>query len=157
MNNEVVVFTDGGCSGNPGPGAWGAIVIADGTTRQYSGSAADTTNNRMELTAAIEALSAVKKIPEFTGRPVILNIDSQYVKGGITDWIQKWKTRNWKNSERKPVKNKDLWETLDALNASMLVKWNWVKGHSGIVYNEMCDQLCREELEKLAAQNNPQN
>ena len=146
--SEIVIYTDGGCSGNPGPGGWGVVVIADGQARQLSGGEYETTNNRMELTAAIQALSIIKNTPGFSERPVTLNIDSQYVKNGITVWIKGWKTKGWRTTDKKPVKNQDLWVQLDALNASLNVSWNWVKGHAGIQYNEICDQLCQEEIKK---------
>ena len=102
----------------------------------------------MELTAAIQALSIIKNTPGFSERPVTLNIDSQYVKNGITVWIKGWKAKGWRTADKKPVKNQDLWIQLDALNASLNVSWNWVKGHAGIQYNEICDQLCQEEIKK---------
>ena len=146
--NEITVYTDGGCSGNPGPGGWGVVVIANGEARQLSGGEHVTTNNRMELTAAIQALSVIKNTPSFSGLPVTVNIDSQYVKNGITVWIKGWKAKGWQTADKKPVKNKDLWEQLDALNCTLNVRWNWVKGHAGIEFNEVCDQLCQEEIKK---------
>lgn len=144
--DEVTIYTDGGCSGNPGPGGWGVVVIYNGTARELSGGEHETTNNRMELTAAINALSIVVNTPQFAGLPVTLNIDSQYVKNGITSWIKSWKAKGWKTADKKPVKNKDLWEKLDALNSRLNVNWNWVKGHAGIEYNEVCDQLCQKQI-----------
>lgn len=146
--NEVTIYTDGGCSGNPGPGGWGVVVIFNGEARQLSGGEKNTTNNRMELTAAINALSIVKNTKEFSGIPVTLNIDSQYVKNGITVWIKNWKLKGWKTADKKPVKNQDLWIHLDELNSALNVTWNWVKGHAGIEYNEICDQLCQKEIAK---------
>ncbi len=146
--NEITIYTDGGCSGNPGPGGWGVVVIFNGEARQLSGGEKNTTNNRMELTAAINALSVVKNTKEFTGIPVTLNIDSQYVKNGITVWIKSWKQKGWKTADKKPVKNQDLWIQLDELNSALNVSWNWVKGHAGIEYNEVCDQLCQKEIAK---------
>ncbi len=146
--NEVIIYTDGGCSGNPGPGGWGVVVIFNGEARQLSGGEKNTTNNRMELTAAINALSIVKNTKEFSGIPVTLNIDSQYVKNGITVWIKNWKLKGWKTADKKPVKNQDLWIQLDELNSALNVSWNWVKGHAGIEYNEICDQLCQKEIAK---------
>lgn len=145
---EITIYTDGGCSGNPGPGGWGIVVIADGVAKQLSGGEKLTTNNRMELTAAIMALTVVKNTEGFAGRPVTVNIDSQYVKNGITSWIKSWKAKGWKTADKKPVKNQDLWEVLDGLNSSLTVNWNWVKGHAGIEYNEVCDQLCQAEIAK---------
>lgn len=147
-SNEIVIYTDGGCSGNPGPGGWGVVVIYNGQARQLSGGEYHTTNNRMELMAAINALSIVVNTEVFKGLPVTVNIDSQYVKNGITSWIKGWKAKGWRTSDKKPVKNQDLWEKLDALNSSLNVTWNWVKGHAGVQYNEVCDQLCQEEIEK---------
>ena len=149
MENEIIIYTDGGCSGNPGPGGWGIVVIADGQEKQLSGGEKVTTNNRMELTAAIAALSVVKNTPQFSGRPVKVNIDSQYVKNGITSWIKGWKAKGWITSGKEPVKNQDLWMVLDELNCSLPVEWNWVKGHAGIKYNEICDSLCQSEIKKF--------
>lgn len=145
---DIVVYTDGGCHGNPGPGGWGIVVIADGVAKQLSGGEKFTTNNKMELTAAIAALSVIKNTPSFAGRKVVVNIDSQYVKNGITTWIHSWKKKGWITAEKKPVKNQELWIQLDNLNSSMEVTWNWVKGHAGVEYNEICDQLCQSEIAK---------
>ncbi len=146
--NEVTIYTDGGCSGNPGPGGWGVVVIYNGEARELSGGEKNTTNNRMELTAAIKALSVIKNTPDFKSLPITLNIDSQYVKNGITVWIKNWKAKGWRTADKKPVKNQDLWVQLDELNSSLNVNWNWVKGHAGIEYNEICDQLCQKEIAK---------
>ena len=145
----IVVYTDGGCHGNPGPGGWGCVVIAEGDARELSGGEAVTTNNRMELTAAIMALTAIYNTERFKGRPVAVYSDSQYVKNGITSWIQNWKKNGWKTSQKKPVLNQELWQQLDALNTALPVSWNWVKGHAGIQYNEVCDQLCQDEIAKF--------
>ncbi len=143
---KIIVYTDGGCSGNPGPGGWACVIIAEGQARQLSGGEKLTTNNKMELMAAISALSAIKNTARFAGIPVEVNIDSQYVKNGITQWIFSWKKKGWKTADKKPVKNQDLWMALDALNSSMSVEWKWVKGHAGVEYNEVCDSLCQEEI-----------
>lgn len=148
---EIVIYTDGGCSGNPGPGGWGIVVIADGVAKQLSGGEKLTTNNRMELTAAIAALTVIHNTPGFAQRPVTVNIDSQYVKNGITTWIKGWKSKGWKTADKKPVKNQDLWVKLDELNAVLKVNWNWVKGHAGVEYNEICDSLCKMEMDKYKA------
>lgn len=148
VNSDIVIYTDGGCSGNPGPGGWAIVVEADGQTKTLSGGARSTTNNRMELTAAIMALTVVKNTEQFAGRKIFINIDSQYVKNGITSWIKNWKSKGWKTSEKKPVKNQDLWMQLDELNSMLEVEWNWVKGHAGIEYNEICDSLCQNEIKK---------
>lgn len=145
---DIVVYTDGGCHGNPGPGGWGIVVIADGVAKQLSGGEKFTTNNKMELTAAIAALSVIKNTPSFAGRKVVVNIDSQYVKNGITTWIHSCKKKGWITADKKPVKNQELWIQLDNLNSSMEVTWNWVKGHAGVEYNEICDQLCQSEIAK---------
>ena len=146
--DQVIIYTDGGCSGNPGPGGWGVVVIYKNQARQLSGGEHNTTNNRMELMAAINALSVVKNTPDFSGLPVTVNIDSQYVKNGITVWIHSWKKKGWVTADKKPVKNKELWLQLDELNSALDVTWNWVKGHAGIEYNEVCDQLCQAEIKK---------
>jgi ribonuclease HI len=135
---QVEIFTDGACSGNPGPGGWGAILRYGDTVRELSGGEADTTNNRMELTAAIEALNALKRPCD-----IVLTTDSIYVKDGITSWIDGWKKRGWKNSQKKPVKNEDLWKALDAARSRHTVEWKWVKGHAGHAENERCDELAR--------------
>lgn len=148
MENDIVIYTDGGCSGNPGPGGWGAVILADGSELRLSGGEHNTTNNRMELMAAISALSTVANTPDFNNRPVSVYADSQYVKNGITSWITNWKKNGWRTAAKKPVLNQDLWQKLDALNSSLNVSWNWVKGHAGIEYNEVCDQLCQTEIAK---------
>jgi ribonuclease HI len=145
---EIIVYTDGGSSGNPGPGGWGIVVIANGEARQLSRGEKITTNNRTELTAAISALSVIQNTPSFNGKKIIVNIDSQYVKNGITVWIKSWNQKGWKTADKKPVKNQDLWQQLDELNSNLNVEWNWVKGHAGIEYNEICDQLCQKEIAK---------
>jgi ribonuclease HI len=135
---SVEIFTDGACSGNPGPGGWGAILRWDGQERELSGGEAETTNNRMELTAAIEALRALKRAVR-----VDLHTDSVYVKDGITKWIHGWKAKGWKTAAKKPVKNQDLWRALDEALADHEVTWHWVKGHAGHPENERADALAR--------------
>ena len=147
-SSEIIVYTDGACSGNPGPGGWGCVILADGIEYRASGGEKITTNNRMELCAAIAGLSGIIQNDEWKSRPVILHIDSQYVKNGITSWIKGWKAKGWCTADKKPVKNKDLWEILDSLNSQLNVKWEWVKGHSGVKYNEICDKLATSEVEK---------
>ena len=137
----VEIFTDGACSGNPGPGGWGAILRYGDTEKELSGGEAETTNNRMELTAAIEALNALKRPCE-----IVLTTDSTYVKDGITSWIDGWKKRGWKNSQKKPVKNEDLWKALDEARSRHAVEWKWVKGHAGHAENERCDELARNAM-----------
>ncbi len=137
----VVIFTDGACSGNPGPGGWGALLRFGETERELSGGEAETTNNRMELTAAIKALEALK-------RPcrVELYTDSSYVKDGITGWIVRWRQNGWKTAAKKPVKNADLWQALDQALQRHEINWHWVKGHAGHPDNERADRLAREGM-----------
>ncbi|MCI1209481.1 MAG: ribonuclease HI [Treponema sp.] len=151
-NSEIIIFTDGGCSGNPGPGGWAAVILADGKEIQLSGGAAQTTNNRMELSAAISALENVAGNPCMKNRGISIYSDSQYVKNGITVWIKGWKARGWKTADKKPVKNQDLWQKLDLLanSTGKTVSWKWVKGHAGIKYNELCDTLCGKEIAKFS-------
>ena len=137
----VVIYTDGACSGNPGPGGWGALLTFDGRERELSGGARETTNNRMELTAAIEALKALKRPCRVT-----LWTDSAYVKDGITKWIHNWKAKGWKTANKKPVKNADLWQALEAAMARHDVTWKWVKGHAGNPGNERADKLARDAI-----------
>lgn len=144
--NIVQIFTDGACSGNPGPGGWGAVLKYGGTIKELSGAEIMTTNNRMELMAAIMALEALKRPCEAS-----LTTDSKYVMDGITKWIFGWKKKNWKKSDNKPVINVDLWQRLDAANSRHKVTWKWVKGHNGHPENERCDELARMAI--LAANN----
>jgi ribonuclease HI len=137
----VIIYSDGACSGNPGPGGWGAVLIYGNKRRELSGGEAETTNNRMELRAATEALLALK-------RPVTaeLHTDSQYVRKGITEWIGKWKANGWKTADKKPVKNADLWAKLDEARQRHKISWHWVKGHAGEVENERADELARQGM-----------
>tara|TARA_Y100000766_G_scaffold84429_1_gene71763 strand:+ start:101 stop:541 length:441 start_codon:yes stop_codon:yes gene_type:complete len=142
----VRVFTDGACSGNPGNGGWGVVIVKDDEIVKYNGSENDTTNNRMELKAAIEGIKLATN-----GSPLTLYTDSKYVKDGITSWIENWKKNNWLTSSRKPVKNQDLWEQLDALNNEHQILWKWVKGHQiekseDSRYNNLADALAREAV-----------
>ncbi|MEZ5801001.1 MAG: ribonuclease HI [Nitratireductor sp.] len=141
-STRVDIWTDGACSGNPGPGGWGALMRHGERERELSGGEPDTTNNRMELRAAIEALNALKKPCE-----VHVHTDSQYVRGGVTGWMHNWKRNGWKTSDRKPVKNEDLWRELDAATARHKIHWHWVKGHAGHVENERADELARTGME----------
>ncbi len=147
---RLFAFTDGACSGNPGPGGWGAILDFDGARKELSGGAPETTNNRMELTASIKALSALK-------RPctVELHTDSQYLRLGITQWIKGWKRNGWKTADRKPVKNVDLWQALDALIAQHKVDWRWVRGHAGHDLNERADELARQGMAPYLKRSRP--
>ena len=148
MQNEIIIYTDGGCHGNPGPGAWACVILAENQEIKLSGGDKQTTNNRMELSAAINALYAVSQKSEWKCKKISVFSDSQYVKNGITVWIKNWKAKGWRTADKKPVKNQDLWVQLDELNSSLNVNWNWVKGHAGIEYNEICDQLCQKEIAK---------
>ena len=141
MTDTITIWTDGACSGNPGPGGWGAILRGRGHEKELSGGAAATTNNRMELTAAIMALEALKQPSE-----VDLHTDSQYVRGGVTGWIHGWKRNGWRTADKKPVKNMELWQQLDAATAKHEVRWHWVKGHAGHPENERADVLAREGM-----------
>ncbi|MES0880148.1 ribonuclease HI [Roseibium sp. SCP14] len=136
--NRVTIYTDGACSGNPGPGGWGAILRFGEHERELNGGESETTNNRMELTAAIEALNALK-------RPCAVDLytDSTYVRSGISEWMHGWKRKNWRTAANKPVKNADLWQALDAARDRHVVTWHWVKGHAGHPDNERADELAR--------------
>ena len=144
--NNVRIYTDGACKGNPGPGGWGAVLMSNGAEKELFGGEANSTNNRMELTAVIEALTALK-------RPcnVILYLDSEYVRKGITEWIAGWKVRGWRTAAKQAVKNVDLWQRLDALvsGAGHKIDWRWVKGHSGDAGNERADGLANRGVEKV--------
>jgi ribonuclease HI len=147
MSQEgVTIHTDGACSGNPGPGGWGAILQWNGQRKELKGGEAHTTNNRMELWAAIAALEALK-------RPCLVDLhtDSQYLRQGITGWINNWKRNGWRTADRQPVKNADLWRRLDAAIARHQVRWHWVRGHAGHDLNERADQLAREAIAEIRA------
>jgi len=141
---EVEIFTDGGCRGNPGIGGWGALLRFGNIEKDLSGSAQQATNNRMELTAAIEALRALKRPCKVT-----LTTDSQYVKNGVSQWMANWKRNNWKTAAKKPVKNQDLWQALDEALAQHEVCWQWVKGHSGHSENERVDAWANAAMDAL--------
>ena len=141
----IEIFTDGACLGNPGPGGWGVLIIDHGTRRELNGGEEATTNNRMEMLAAIRALEETPK-----GARIVLHTDSQYVKNGITGWIKGWKRNGWKNASKQPVKNRDLWERLDALAAERHVDWRWVKGHNGHPENERADELASMAAQAFA-------
>jgi len=138
--DSILIYTDGACSGNPGPGGWGAVLIKDHHRKELNGGELETTNNRMELKAAIKALEALKYAPS----DVILYTDSNYVKGGITGWIDNWKKNGWKTANKKPVKNADLWQELDEISSQHNITWRWVKGHAGHPENERADELARQ-------------
>ncbi len=141
--DRVEIFTDGSCSGNPGPGGWGVILRWRGREKELCGGEAETTNNRMDLMAAIRALEALKR-----GSRAALYTDSQYVQKGITDWIGNWKRNGWRTAARKPVKNEDLWRRLDAALEGHEVDWHWIKGHAGHAENERADELARRGAEE---------
>lgn len=137
MINNIHIYTDGCCKGNPGPGGWGAILMYNNTRKEIYGGEEVTTNNRMELTAVIKALESIKT----TNIPIILTTDSQYVKNGIEQWVHKWKINNWKTASKSAVKNDDLWKALDQLSKKFVIEWKWVKSHNGHFENERADYL----------------
>jgi ribonuclease HI len=141
---RVEIFTDGACRGNPGVGGWGALLRYNKTEKELYGAENSTTNNRMELMAAIKGIEALKKSSD-----VVITTDSQYVRKGITEWISNWKKRDWKTANKKPVKNKDLWQELDALTEQHTIEWCWVKGHSGHVENERADELANKAIDEF--------
>ncbi len=145
MAKQIHIFSDGGCRGNPGPGGWGVLLKYNGIEKELYGSEAETTNNRMELMAAIQGLEALTESCD-----VVITTDSQYVKNGITEWLPNWKARNWKTAAKKPVKNQDLWMRLDeACSQHSQVIWEWVKGHSGHDENERVDALANKAIDEL--------
>jgi ribonuclease HI len=146
MKKIVEIYTDGACRGNPGPGGWGALLRYDSVEKELSGAEPDTTNNRMELMAAIRALEVLK-------RPCLVQVttDSVYVKNGITQWLHAWKSRNWRTAGKKVVKNIDLWQQLDAVSSKHEIEWHWVKGHSGHPENELADQLANQAIDNMLA------
>ncbi len=144
MSKVVTIYTDGACRGNPGPGGWGASLEYGGNERHLYGGELDTTNNRMELTAVIKALEALK-----FNCQIEIYTDSKYVLQGITEWLVNWKKRNWRTANKKPVQNVDLWQELDALVSAHDINWHWVKGHSGHPGNELADQLANKGIDEL--------
>lgn len=146
MNKKIEIYTDGGCRGNPGPGGWGALLRYNQHEKRLKGAELMTTNNRMELMAAIEGLKALKQ-------PCVVDLttDSQYLRKGITEWIKQWQARGWKTADKKPVKNVDLWQQLAEQVAKHQVTWHWVKGHNGHVENEIADQLANAAIDELLA------
>jgi len=160
MEASFRIYTDGGCSGNPGPGGWAYVMVqktfqGSQIIAQKKGSEKETTNNRMELIAVIEALRAFKTMSGTSGqletspevpRQAALYTDSQYVQKGITEWIRNWKRNSWRTSDKKPVKNQDLWKELDSLAEELPIKWEWVKGHAGNEYNELCDTMTQQAI-----------
>jgi len=146
---KIEIFTDGACSGNPGPGGWGVLLRFNGHEKLLNGAEKHTTNNRMELMAVIKSLEQLREPCE-----VDLTTDSEYVKKGITEWLSGWKKRGWKTADKKPVKNKDLWQRLEEAAAKHKVKWHWVRGHNGHRENEIVDELARGAIEKLLTDKN---
>lgn len=144
MKTKIEIFTDGACSGNPGPGGWGVVLRWQNKTKYLKGAEKHTTNNRMELMAAIMGLRALKRDCQ-----VVLTTDSKYVQKGITEWIHNWRQRNWKTAANKPVKNEDLWKLLEIEIQNHDVSWHWIKGHSGHLENEKADELAREAIKEL--------
>lgn len=142
---DVTIYTDGACKGNPGPGGWGALLIAGTAKKELCGGESSTTNNRMELTAVIEALGALNRACK-----VALYTDSKYVMDGLNEWLPNWKKRGWKTADKKPVKNQDLWQALDAAVARHTIEWHWVKGHAGHPGNERADQLANEGIATIS-------
>ena len=146
MSDVIEVFTDGACRGNPGPGGWGVLLRYNNHEKRLYGAEAETTNNRMELMAVIQALESLKRDCK-----VKLTSDSQYVLKGITEWMENWKKRNWKTAAKKPVKNVDLWQRLDQARQIHDIEWHWVKGHSGHIENEIADELANQAIDELMA------
>jgi len=142
--DEITIYTDGACKGNPGPGGWGAILVTGTHEKELFGGEAVTTNNRMELMAVIQALNALKRPCQIS-----IHTDSQYVLKGCTEWLAGWKAKGWKTAAKAPVKNVDLWQALDAAQSQHQIKWHWVKGHSGHVGNERADQLANRGVESV--------
>ena len=145
----ISIHTDGGCSGNPGPGGWAAVLKYNQHTMEVTGGAPETTNNRMELQAAIGALKVLREPCQ-----IKFYLDSEYVRNGITQWMKGWKRNGWKTKAREPVKNEDLWRELDAATATHKIEWHWTKGHAGDPLNERCDQLATLEIEKIKKSRN---
>lgn len=146
VTSKVHIYTDGACRGNPGPGGWGAILRYGDTEKELYGAESNTTNNRMELMAAIRALEALTRACD-----VILTTDSQYLRKGITEWLPQWKRRGWKTADKQPVKNQDLWERLEKAAASHRIQWDWIKGHSGHEENERADQLANRAIDEMVS------
>jgi len=142
----VEIYTDGACRGNPGPGGWGAVLRSGKHEKELYGGEMDTTNNRMEMTAVVNALNALKQPSDVT-----LTTDSQYVRKGITEWIHNWKKNGWKTAAKKDVKNADLWQQIDSLSAKHTIRWEWVKGHSGHPENERVDELANRGIDEMKA------
>ena len=161
IKDTMNIYTDGGCSGNPGPGGWAYVMVqktpeGESITAEEWGSEKNTTNNRMELFAVIAALKAIEKntvnqndYPDSQDQRITVHTDSQYVQKGITEWITAWKRNSWKTSEKKPVKNQDLWQELDKLAEKLTIQWKWIPGHAGNIYNERCDSMTQKAIAEL--------
>jgi ribonuclease HI len=145
---KIRIYTDGGCSGNPGPGAWAYILLEPEGETHDARFVPGTTNNRMELQAVIESLEAVRKRPDSASAQIEVFTDSRYVKNGISDWIHNWIKNGWKTRSKQPVKNQDLWRQLMSLSSTMNIRWRWLQGHAGDRYNESCDRLVQEAIKK---------
>ena len=148
---EVKIYTDGGCSGNPGPGAWAYILLSGQTRLQSAQAVPSTTNNRMELLAVISALRRLAAHPQWGAAPLEVYTDSAYVQKGITQWIRVWEANGWRTSAKQPVKNQDLWQELRSLSRVREIAWHWLAGHAGHLYNEECDQLVQQAIAQLKA------
>jgi len=157
MDASLKIYTDGGCSGNPGPGGWAYVMVLETfqgprVVKENSGGEKGTTNNRMELTAVIESLRALKAADtdpqNALPRRAVIFTDSQYVQKGITEWIHKWKKNAWRTSDKKPVKNQELWSELDSLAGELSLEWEWVRGHAGVEFNERCDKMAQEAIRR---------
>jgi ribonuclease HI len=149
--SDIQIYTDGGCSGNPGPGAWAYILLYDQTRLAASAAAPDTTNNRMELLAVIAALEEVSRHPDWKGSALQVFTDSEYVQKGITRWIRTWEANGWRTSSKQPVKNQDLWKRLRQLSSAHPLQWHWLAGHAGHPLNEECDRLVRQAIARQKA------
>lgn len=149
MLMSIEIYTDGGCSRNPGPGGWAYVIVGNGEQKVFSGAEEHTTNNRMELRAVIQAMKAVNEHKEWKLGAITLFTDSQYVKRGISEWINTWEKNGWKTSARQPVKNQDLWKDLKAISKILDISWKWVKGHAGYEFNELCDARVQEEINRI--------
>lgn len=149
--DTVKIYTDGGCSGNPGPGAWAYVLLAGETRLEAAQGAPDTTNNRMELLAVISALRELDAHPQWSAAPLEIYTDSAYVQKGITQWIRVWEANGWRTSTKQPVKNQDLWQELRSLSRGRRIAWHWLEGHAGHRHNEECDRLVQRAIARLKA------
>jgi len=146
---EIHAYSDGGCSGNPGPGGWAYVILIDNLQKTLSGKTLDTTNNRMELTAVLNGLKDIDGHPVWRFANIVFHTDSQYVQKGITQWISSWEKNGWRTAAKKPVKNQDLWKELKAVSDGLTVEWRWVRGHAGDTMNELCDEMVQAEIKSI--------